>query len=1525
MRSEWLKQMAREAAERELAAKIARDKLPMEFPFMKDPSLFSKGIPISHHEVGYSFKDAGYNQYKMPYLKRPGFSNKENDWLNWAVFRQAKRDKKRNIAISKMPKDLQYDLGLDFPETKQSVYTPFVNPKSSVSGRIVSEKFKIINGKVIPTSPARNNPLIPINVLDLESVGTGGKIHSISISRMPHLNAPRNSWTVENYLLNPGDERGLLKPGERAEWENWVNTEGGGVFPSHYDKATGRFDVSKTISKAQMRQTLEGMGRGSIWGGHNVKAFDFKKINRELSVDFDPRFIIDTMKTGQAINPEHRRNFAFNTSTGGTSEVAGGGGYSLLEQLKAHAIIPEGQAHQAGSDAINASLLLQAQARNPYFNAYTGFNGMNPIDLHKDADLRHEQYWAAQEADFIKRRDWAKRIMEERVTVPYYSGNFIPDVLPHPDTIMPYKGIMDLYSPEKTGGKKYAGSGQTIFTTGPMPGFVINTFDDHEGNPLFSRLIVDTGYMKGHGRSKVSKLIDKMNMAQEHDEWLRLQGFKNGGYGSIFDMYSGREQPTKTDAPLNVFHDRGRLYQESAEVQSQGRPTDYRYERTVTELDWYGQVHRARQPLHARIDPRRYSKRFLTDMGFDQSAIDVLHGGVKNARYAELNKELSIAAGEWEMWGKLPAGSGGQGALPGDSFDRRFAQFTHGAVPEGSRFMSFTRSGLKMYADPAMLAAQEKYVFGKEFYIKKAGLAEYIDPLSIKHIRFSPLESDLARMKQISEHPLAYVRGRKQELIAEKRRLSKLDTPEKVREYLRNYGAGSDDVSSGFRDRAGIAEDDSWIRDYLEGIGGEETLEAKYQHSTGIRRMQAASRMKKAMLFGDRSTRARAYIAAAKDVSLGRLNFADALNIGGSRTIQVILDEIKEIRKEIPDSALRVLRDIGVDYKLRQYTQMEKSLTIMGLIKSETAKGRSKTKRHGEKAVKDADRLNRRLADLNDRMDRAGVARLLFDANGRPVIDPVTKKQMRGPKKRINIQDAIDEISQTETFSTKGMSEEEVQDLIVKKLNLGRGERPLEVAGDDGTFHRVVLEDIFDTVVSDSAEKAALHGSIPFKAAQKRAFGVMVSPIDINNRKAGLGLYLESGELLGRVPHKYKKTGAHFGIVTQNKSGLYDVGFARGEDVFYTSKYQGIAKALHRRITQGKIKDLFRSTVIKDPYDSHDMRGDVHIKGRSTRVVDGVEVEQFATNVGILDDPAVKNIFMKLQRGEDLGPGEMTTLNNITKGVSSALDLPVNQQIPGMKPITNKEIAHQEFLKGLFEGGAAAKLDSGEFYKLQKYPARTGVDDVLFRVRNGVMVDIADKTDAMQKMDIIKRVRKSRLDRMAAAQVAKDAEFNVHSAYAKAAEGVAAESAGVAKVAGEAGAAKGSSLLVFGALALGAGLLSLTAFSSRGQVSSPRDVARQPYGAGSEDARMSASQGGNPPAARITSEGPGTGGYSTNVDVYATDYSSGVDYKDLANVMNGHMQATLGVSKGSTSIEINDNSSSNAYDLNRQYANMLRG
>ena len=136
-------------------------------------------------------------------------------------------------------------------------------------------------------------------------------------------------------------------------------------------------------------------------------------------------------------------------------------------------------------------------------------------------------------------------------------------------------------------------------------------------------------------------------------------------------------------------------------------------------------------------------------------------------------------------------------------------------------------------------------------------------------------------------------------------------------------------------------------------------------------------------------------------------------------------------------------------------------------------------------------------------------------------------------------------------------------------------------------------------------------------------------------------------------------------------------------------------------------------------------------------------------------------------------------------------------------------------------------------------------------------------------------------------------------------------------------AGKGKDLL-FGALALSAALVSLTAFSSKKRITSPSDISRQPYGSTTDDQRMFENRPISRAPARVVPEYSGRQEYTTNIDVYATD-PGGIDHRDLSRVMDRHARNTLGVSKGSVSMEINDNSdNSSDRSRKRQYQSMLR-
>lgn len=130
--------------------------------------------------------------------------------------------------------------------------------------------------------------------------------------------------------------------------------------------------------------------------------------------------------------------------------------------------------------------------------------------------------------------------------------------------------------------------------------------------------------------------------------------------------------------------------------------------------------------------------------------------------------------------------------------------------------------------------------------------------------------------------------------------------------------------------------------------------------------------------------------------------------------------------------------------------------------------------------------------------------------------------------------------------------------------------------------------------------------------------------------------------------------------------------------------------------------------------------------------------------------------------------------------------------------------------------------------------------------------------------------------------------------------------------------------MIFAALGLSSALVTLSAFSSRKQLNAPSDMSRANYGSTTDDERMFAGRPQNQPVARVVPEYSGSQGYSTNIDVYATD-SNGVDHRDLADIMDRHARRALGSTRGSTSIEINDNSDkSTQYDLQRKYYNMMR-
>ena len=140
---------------------------------------------------------------------------------------------------------------------------------------------------------------------------------------------------------------------------------------------------------------------------------------------------------------------------------------------------------------------------------------------------------------------------------------------------------------------------------------------------------------------------------------------------------------------------------------------------------------------------------------------------------------------------------------------------------------------------------------------------------------------------------------------------------------------------------------------------------------------------------------------------------------------------------------------------------------------------------------------------------------------------------------------------------------------------------------------------------------------------------------------------------------------------------------------------------------------------------------------------------------------------------------------------------------------------------------------------------------------------------------------------------------------------------------GKAFSGKGNKL-IYGALAISAALVSLSAFSSKKRVMAPSDVARQPYGATTDDQRMYEGGPTSRSPARITPEYGGRRGYTTNIDVSAND-PGGVDHRDLARVMDRHARNTLGVSRGSVSMEINDNSDNTSdRSLKRKYQSMLR-
>jgi DNA polymerase III epsilon subunit-like protein len=134
---------------------------------------------------------------------------------------------------------------------------------------------------------------------------------------------------------------------------------------------------------------------------------------------------------------------------------------------------------------------------------------------------------------------------------------------------------------------------------------------------------------------------------------------------------------------------------------------------------------------------------------------------------------------------------------------------------------------------------------------------------------------------------------------------------------------------------------------------------------------------------------------------------------------------------------------------------------------------------------------------------------------------------------------------------------------------------------------------------------------------------------------------------------------------------------------------------------------------------------------------------------------------------------------------------------------------------------------------------------------------------------------------------------------------------------------KGKNML-YAALSVSAALVALTAFSSRRRIMSPKDVPREAYGSNTDDERMFNGRPAVQNRANITPEYSGPMGYRTNIDVHTTD-STGVDPRNLSEVMNRHASNTLRTSKGSVHMEINDNSDrATSYQLQNRYSNMLR-
>jgi hypothetical protein len=133
----------------------------------------------------------------------------------------------------------------------------------------------------------------------------------------------------------------------------------------------------------------------------------------------------------------------------------------------------------------------------------------------------------------------------------------------------------------------------------------------------------------------------------------------------------------------------------------------------------------------------------------------------------------------------------------------------------------------------------------------------------------------------------------------------------------------------------------------------------------------------------------------------------------------------------------------------------------------------------------------------------------------------------------------------------------------------------------------------------------------------------------------------------------------------------------------------------------------------------------------------------------------------------------------------------------------------------------------------------------------------------------------------------------------------------------------GGSKLAYGALAVSAALIALSAFSSKRPLSSASDVSREPYGGGGRDARGGA---GYQQTARIAPEMPGSQGYTTNIDMQMQDDSGTIDAREFSNVMDRHVRTSIGGRGGRTNMEINDNSDrSSDQKRKRQYSSMLRG